>query len=182
MATGKKAITAAFTPDGKMVYVVNAGAGNISVVDVNTHEITKTLPGAKGAMAIRPTNNWSQFWLTAPADNKLLLMNAGTGEVEASIDVAGEPHGLALSPDGKTMYVGQRGLGQVAKIDIASRKIVKTVSLGKRPDMIAISSDGKSIFVAIRDENKLTTVSTADLSVTGQVDTDGETHGVAYRD
>ena len=182
MATGKKAITAAFSADGKTVYVVNAGAANISVVDVNTHEITKTLPGAKGAMAIRPTNDWSQFWLTAPADNKMLLINPETGAVEASIDVPGEPHGVALSADGKTMFVGQRGLDQVAKIDIASRKIVKTTSLGKRPDMIAISSDGKSIYVAIRDENKLVTVATDDLSVTGQVDTDGETHGVAYRD
>ena len=67
-------------------------------------------------------------------------------------------------------------------IDTASRKITKTTSLGQRPDMIAISSDGKTVFVAIRDENKLAVVSTADLSLTTKVDTDGETHGVAYRD
>ncbi len=182
MATGKKAITAVFSPDGQKVYVVNAGAANISVVDVNTYQIIKTLPGAKGAMVIKPTNNWSQFWLNAPADNKMLLVNIETGAVEASIDVPGEPHGVALSADGKTMFVGQRGLGQVAKIDIASGKIIKTVALGKRPDMIAISSDGKSIYVAIRDDNKLVTVATDDLSITGQVDTGGETHGVAYRD
>jgi len=48
--------------------------------------------------------------------------------------------------------------------------------------MIAISSDGKFIFVAIRDENQLAVVSTADLSVKTKVSTDGETHGVAYRE
>jgi len=182
MATGKKAITAVFSPDGNTLYVVNAGDATISVVDVKTHKITETRTGAKGAMAIKPTDNWGLFWLTAPADNKLLLMNPKTGAVEASIDVPGEPHGLVHSPDGKTVYVGQRKLGQIAMIDTASRKITKTTSLGQRPDMIAISSDGKTVYVAIRDENKLAVVSTADLSLTIKVDTDGETHGVAYRD
>ena len=182
MATGKKAITAVFSPDGQKVYVVNAGAANISVIDINTRKITQTLAGAKGAMAIRPTADWGLFWLTAPADNKLLLMNPQTGSVEASIDVPGEPHGLVFSPDGKTIYVGQRGLNQIAMIDTASRKIVKTTPIGKRPDMMAISSDGKTVYVAIRDENKLAVVSAADLSLTTKIDTDGETHGVAYRD
>jgi sugar lactone lactonase YvrE len=48
--------------------------------------------------------------------------------------------------------------------------------------MIAISSDGKTVYVAIRDENKLAVVSAADLSLITKIDTDGETHGVAYRD
>ena len=182
MATDKKAITAVFSYDGNTLYVVNAGAGNISVVDVKSKKITGTLQGAKGAMAIKPTENWSQFWLTAPADNKLLLLNSRTGALEASIDVPGEPHGLIHSPDGKTVYVGQRKLGQISMIDTASRKITKTTSLGQRPDMIAISSDGKTLYVAIRDENKLAVVSAVDLSLTIKIDTDGETHGVAYRD
>ena len=45
-----------------------------------------------------------------------------------------------------------------------------------------ISSDGKTVYVAIRDENKLAVVSASDLSLITKVDTDGETHGVAYRD
>ncbi len=182
MATGKKAITAVFSPDGNTLYVVNAGAGNISVVDVKSKKITQTRQGAKGAMAIKPTKNWGQFWLTAPADNKLLLLNARTGALEASIEVPGEPHGLVHSPDGKTVFVGQRKLGQIAMIDTASRKIVKTLSLGQRPDMIDISSDGKTVYVAIRDDNKLAVVSAADLSLITKVDTDGETHGLAYKD
>lgn len=182
MATGKKAITAIFSPEGDKVYVVNAGDATISVVDVKTYEISTTWTGAKGAMAIKPTGDWGQLWLTAPAENKLLLLNPKTGAVEASIDVPGEPHGLVHSPDGKTVYVGQRELGQIAMIDTASRKIVKTAAIGKRTDMMAISSDGKTVYVAVRDENKLAVVSAADLSVTIMIDADGETHGVAYRD
>ena len=112
----------------------------------------------------------------------MLLLNTRTGALEASIEVPGEPHGLVHSPDGKTVFVGQRKLGQIAMIDTASRKIVKTLSLGQRPDMIDISSDGKTVYVAIRDDNKLAVVSAADLSLITKVDTDGETHGLAYKD
>ena len=182
LATDKKAITAVFSQDGNTLYVVNAGAGNISVIDVKSRKIIDTWKGAKGAMAIRPTKNWKHFWVTAPEDNKLLLMNPDNGAVMAAIDVPGEPHGLVHSPDGKTVYVGQRKLNQIAMIDTASRKITKTSAMGQRPDMMAISSDGKTIYVAIRDENKLAVVSSADLSLITKVDTDGETHGVAYRD
>ncbi|MBI4388787.1 MAG: beta-propeller fold lactonase family protein, partial [Nitrospinae bacterium] len=182
LPTGEKPLTAVFSPGGRQVYVVNAGPANITVVDMNTRQIARTLPGAKGAMAIRATDDWGLLWLTAPEENKLLLMNPRTGAVEDSVDVPGEPHGLALSPDGKTAYVGQRGLNQISMIDIASRKIVKSTPLGKRPDMIAVSSDGKSVFVAIRDENQLAFVSAADLSVRNRTAADGETHGVAYRD
>ena len=48
--------------------------------------------------------------------------------------------------------------------------------------MMAISSDGKTVYVALRDENKMAVVSAADLSIITKIDTDGETHGVAYRD
>ena len=67
-------------------------------------------------------------------------------------------------------------------IDTDSRKIVKTTPIGQRPDMMAISSDGKTVFAAVRDENKLAVVSASDLSMTTKIDTDGETHGVGYRD
>lgn len=50
---------------------------------------------------------------------------------------------MALSPDGKTLYVVQRKLNQIAKVDTASLNIVKTARLGKRPDMLAISPDGE---------------------------------------
>jgi YVTN family beta-propeller protein len=99
----------------------------------------------------------------------------------AAIDVPGEPHGLALSPDGKLAFVVQRKLNQLAMIDTASRQITKTAPAGKRPDMLAMSPDGKTLYVTSRDENKLLAVSADDLKVMAEADTGDEPHGVAYR-
>jgi YVTN family beta-propeller protein len=99
----------------------------------------------------------------------------------AAIDVPGEPHGLALSPDGQLAYVVQRKLNQLAIIDTASRQITKTAPAEKRPDMIAVSPDGQTLYVTSRDDNKLLVVSANDLQITAQADTGDEPHGVAYR-
>ena len=181
MATGTKAITAVFSSDGKSVYVANAGDANISVVDVKSRKITGTLPGAKGAMALQPAAGWSVVWLTAPADNALLLIDPMQGSVVGSIDTPGEPHGMVFSPDGERVYLVQRKANQLAMIDTAKRRVTKTMQIGKRPDMIAISSDGETLYVTSRDEDKLLVVSAADLSLKRSVDTDAEPHGVAYR-
>ena len=99
----------------------------------------------------------------------------------ATIAVPGEPHGLALSPDGKSAYLVQRKLTQLSRIDTAARKITKSATLGKRPDMVAISPDGNNLYVTSRNEGKLLVVSASGLQVIGEVALGKEPHGVAYR-
>ena len=171
-----------FSPDGKRLFVANAGAATISVVDVGTREVTKTLPGGRGMMAFVPTADWKLAWLTAPADDQLIILNLAKAEIVARIDVPGEPHGLVLSPDGTRAYVVQRKLNQIAIVDTASRRVIKTAEVGDRPDMLAISSDGATLYVTSRNENKLLVVSASDLAVLGEVATGEEPHGVAYRE
>ena len=119
--------------------------------------------------------------LPQPAQAHRGIVDLARSEQVAAIDVPGEPHGLALSPDGKAAYVVQRKLNQLAIIDTASRQITKIAPEGKRPDMIVVSPDGKTLYVTSRDENKLLVVSAADLKVTAQMDTGEEPHGVALR-
>ncbi len=102
-------------------------------------------------------------------------------EVVGTIDVPGDAHGFVLSPDGSRGYVVQRKLHQVAIVDMVSRKIVKTGLVGERPDMLAISPDGKKLFLTSRDNDLFLVLDSADLSTIGEVKTNVEPHGVAYR-
>jgi YVTN family beta-propeller protein len=88
---------------------------------------------------------------------------------------------LVYSSDDKRAYIVQRKLNQIAIIDTASQKIVKTAMAGNRPDMIAVSPDGKNLYLISRDDNKLLVLSPADLSVKAEIATSDEPHGMAYR-
>ena len=65
--------------------------------------------------------DWKMAWLTGPDEDNVLMVDLAKGEQVAPIDVPGEPHGLALSPDGKLAYVVQRKLNQLAMSDTAAR-------------------------------------------------------------
>ena len=132
-------------------------------------------------MAFVPTSDWSHAWVTAPVDDKIILLDLAKGAHLAEIAIPGEPHGMIMSLDGKRLYVVQRKLNQVAVVDPHSRKVIKTARFGKRPDMVAITPDGDTLFVVSRDENKLYKVSTKDMTVQGAARTSEGPHGVAYR-
>ncbi|MDY7225647.1 beta-propeller fold lactonase family protein [Hyalangium rubrum] len=70
------------------------------------------------------------------------------GVLEDALWVGDEPSGLAISPDGKRLYVSLATMRQVAVVDLERREVVAHVNAGFDPRALAISPDGKRLFVA----------------------------------
>ena len=64
-----------------------------------------------------------------------------------SIGVGMSPHGLAITPDGKTVLVAVSGTSSVAFIDVATKAVIGRVPVAQ-PHNIAISPDGATAYVA----------------------------------
>lgn len=59
------------------------------------------------------------------------------------------PHGLRLSPDGKTLYVANMKGGTVSVIDVPGLKETKRIEVGKGPVQVGFSVDGKQAYVSL---------------------------------
>jgi DNA-binding beta-propeller fold protein YncE len=60
-----------------------------------------------------------------------------------------EPVALAVSPDGKSLYVAEAGLNAVGVIDLRDRpRLVGHIPVGWWPSSVKVSADGKTLFVA----------------------------------
>jgi DNA-binding beta-propeller fold protein YncE len=69
--------------------------------------------------------------------------------------------GLALSPNGRTLYVSRGYLGDVAAFDIASRRMLWRLEVsGVRADHLALSPDGSRLFVSALTANEVQVIST----------------------
>jgi YVTN family beta-propeller protein len=56
--------------------------------------------------------------------------------------------GVAVAPDGKTVYVTTGRGGTVAVIDAAADSVVATIQVGDRPWGIGLSPDGRKAYTA----------------------------------
>jgi YVTN family beta-propeller protein len=58
------------------------------------------------------------------------------------------PFGLALSPDGRRLYVAESGINAVGVIDTRTRRVIGHIPAGWFPSKLAVTQDGEHLIVA----------------------------------
>lgn len=102
-------------------------------------------------------------------DNTVSVVDTGKGAVIATIPVAAGPHGMVVTPDGRTVYVSGDGSAEVSVIDTATDKVSRTITVGKTPHGLAMSPDGKLLLVGVYGEDKVAFVDTTSGGVVATV-------------
>lgn len=84
------------------------------------------------------------------SDSVTMIDIEGSGQDAAAIKqiaVGGKPEGIAVSPDGKELWVGQNGDGGVSIIDTATLAVKKTFKAGRMPIRLKFTADGKLVVI-----------------------------------
>src|SRR5947199_3449709 len=76
--------------------------------------------------------------------------------------------GLAISPNGRTLYVSRGYLGDVSAFDIATgHQLWRVQTASLRADHIALSRDGRRLFVSALTANEVQAIDTASHAIVG---------------
>ena len=102
-------------------------------------------------------------------DNTVAVFDTGAKKVLTTIPIPTGPHGLVVTPDGKTVYVSSDGASTVSVIDTATDKVTATIEVGQTPHGLAITPDGKQVLVAGFGTNQVSFIDVATNKVVGQV-------------
>src|SRR5262249_18923533 len=100
-------------------------------------------------------------------DNTVSGIDTDAGKVVATVPVAAGPHGMAITQDGRTVYITGDGSASVDVIDTATDKVVKTIDVGKTPNGIALTPDNKLLLVTVYGENRVAFIDTSTQTMVG---------------
>ncbi len=84
------------------------------------------------------------------SDSVTMIDVEGSGQDAAAIkqiSVGSKPEGIAISPDGKELWVGHNGDGGVSIVDTATLAVKKTFKVGRMPIRLKFTGDGKRVII-----------------------------------
>lgn len=86
-------------------------------------------------------------------------IDLASGKITRTLDMPAEPTGLAVSPDGATLYVScQAPKSPICEVDIATWKITTTMTAGHYSLGPCVSPDGKTLYVCNRFDDDVSVI------------------------
>jgi YVTN family beta-propeller protein len=142
MPIGKMPAGVWMTPGDKHLLIGLTGSDLVQVVDWKQQKIIKEIKTGKGAHNFRPLGDKRHIFLTNRVDSTISIIDMD--KLEKVADIKGLPSGpdcMDVTADGKELWVTFRFAKKVGIIDIASRKLVTTIPVGKSPHGIFFHSN-----------------------------------------
>ena len=142
MPIGKMPAGVWMTPGDKHLLIGLTGSDLVQVVDWKQQKIVKEIKTGKGAHNFRPLGDKRHIFLTNRVDSTISIIDMD--KLEKVADIKGLPSGpdcMDVTADGKELWVTFRFAKKVGIIDIASRKLVTTIPVGKSPHGIFFHSN-----------------------------------------
>ena len=144
----------AITPDGATAYVVSGR--QVTHVSLTSGQagtpVTVFPPADASAVGIVTTPNASTLYYasntTATSGFVAATTPGTTPVVTKTIGPFGRLGGIAMSPDGQTLWVTEQGSNQLVPIDVATNTPGKPFGLNTIPNAVAITPDGDTAYVS----------------------------------
>jgi YVTN family beta-propeller protein len=137
ITVGTRPRSVVFTHDGKHAYAPAEVGGNVTAIDATTYRpiATVSVPG-KGAkpMGSVMAPDDSKVYVSTGRGGTIAILDTKTGKFIGVVDVGSRPWGMALSDDGKELWVAGGPPGNdVSVIDLGTDRVVKKIPVGKAP-------------------------------------------------
>jgi len=123
------------TPDDKFLLVGLTGGDGVEVYDISGKQPqwVKKIGTGQGAHAFRAMGDQRHVMVSNRVSNTISQIDYQNMHVVAHFPAPSGPDCMDITADGKTILVASRWARKLTVIDIATRKVVRQVPVGKSP-------------------------------------------------
>jgi YVTN family beta-propeller protein len=148
IAVGKRPRGLALSPDGRVLYVAVSGLP----------KCPPPIPEAECAKLARD-----------PGADGVAVVDAARLERTRLIGGVSDPERIAVSRDGRRLFVTEEDLGRVAVLDVACGRLLRAVSVGAEPEGVRVAPNGRWVLATSEQDNTVTIIDANSYAVVGRV-------------
>lgn len=163
-----------------VAYVTNQESEDVSVVDLESMTVTKTIAIGGKPAGIAVTRDGRRAYVSRPEARAISIIDTRTNAVIGEIATGGGPLGIAIHPSGSPVYVADWYSHSLLVVDPQTRKVIDSFETGQSPSGVAVSADGAVVVTADRDSNQVSFIDTASGATIARVAVGERPFGVAF--
>jgi YVTN family beta-propeller protein len=169
LPVGSGPTSAAMSPDGQRVYVLNgSGTTSVSVISTMTDAVLATIPlGVPQARGMAIVPDGSRLYVATYGSNSVIVVNTASLAVVNEISVGNLPAGVDITPDGSSAYVPNFLGNTVSVIDTAADSVTATINVASNPSSARVTPDGQRAYVV--SQTGVTVINTQTNSVVAAI-------------
>ncbi len=170
------------------VYVTNERSGDLSVIDVFTQRVLTTVPLGKRPRGLRASPDHSLLYVALsgspiagpgvdedtlpPADKKadgIGVVDLKTHRLLRVMPSGSDPEQVAVSLDGKILFIANEDDAKVSAIDAMSGKVIAEMEVGGEPEGVNLRPDGKEVWVTSENDGAVFVINAAKPEVVQKI-------------
>jgi len=145
----------AITPDGRYVISTHPTRGGISVVDLQSNQVIKTVETGPAPNYTAITRDGKRAYVSNSGNGSVSELDLATWRVTRTLEGGPAPEHVVLSADEKTLYTLNPRAGTVSAVSTESGKVVGVHKIGANLHGLDLGDDGQTLFVSSVTDNKL---------------------------
>ncbi|MFM8289219.1 MAG: hypothetical protein ACKOGA_21215, partial [Planctomycetaceae bacterium] len=133
--------------DGRLIACSNRDNGTVTVIDRETRKVLRELPVGHKPEGVSFIGDTHQLAVAVYADDRLALLDADSGAELGSVPLFDEPYGVVSNRAGTRLWVTEEYPGEVAEIDVATRKVLRRLPAGAMCRGVALAESANRLYV-----------------------------------
>lgn len=169
-----------FSADGKQLVITNEADNTVTVHNIETGELVKTIPTHEYGdrpRGIKVSPDGNTYLATLEFGNKFMVMDKDFNVVR-TVDTAETPYGISYDSKGERIFVATNKAKLLQVFDAKSFEKIKEVPTGNRCWHFSFTPDNKNVLLACGKSDAVFVIDADKLEVTNQVEVKNMPWGV----
>lgn len=166
--------------DGKRGYTSNAGAGTVSVIDLQNKKVLAVIPVSKLAQRIAISTDDRWVFTADQTKPQLAVIDTQTNKVKTWVPLPGVGFGMTPTHDGGRLLITQPASDSVLILNLLSMKVEQVIHVPADPQEIVVRPGDRIAYVSCDKSKQVVAINLSSGTIEKVIEVGAGADGLAW--